>query len=250
LSMQELEALTVLHDERHLHLVASTLDDLGVGDHHLLDELGVGVDAQLLREEALFHVRQVTVRLSLLRNREVVGLRCGADPGALLQRLEVVGGVRQPHGDAEHDDAERHDHDRGLHAISSSPLRWRASPRTRRPARSCRRPRLLSTAAFASRAVRSSRWSRIRGTLARTRAGPPRIYRIATPHPPWSHGTACTTSSRAYVRPRSPPGCLRPGWPPSCEAWGAASRPTAGSSSARPRPRRQRVRRRRPRTES
>src|SRR5881396_173757 len=76
--MQELEALTVLHDERHLHLVASTLDDLGVGDHHLLDELGVGVDAQLLREEALFHVRQVTVRLSLLRNREVVGLRCGA----------------------------------------------------------------------------------------------------------------------------------------------------------------------------
>src|SRR5439155_13659108 len=56
LSVQDCEALAELHGKRHLHLVALTLEDLGEGDHHLLDKPGVGVDAQLLRDEALFMV--------------------------------------------------------------------------------------------------------------------------------------------------------------------------------------------------
>src|SRR5206468_12974190 len=84
LSVQEREALAELHGERHLHHVALTLEDCGKGDHHLLDEAGVGVDAQLLREEAFFHALQIAIRPVLLHNREVVRFGCGAQPGALL----------------------------------------------------------------------------------------------------------------------------------------------------------------------
>src|SRR5207244_12845401 len=59
LSVQDREALAELHGERHLHFGALTLEDVGEGDHHLLDNLRVAVEARLLHNEARIPVLQV-----------------------------------------------------------------------------------------------------------------------------------------------------------------------------------------------